>query len=61
MKEKIQILIDNGLTVVSIARATGIDNSQISKWLKGNKTISETNEQKLRDWLEDFKKLIADL
>lgn len=61
MKEKIQILIDNGLTVASIARATGIDNSQISKWLKGNKTISETNEQKLRDWLEDFKKLIVDL
>ena len=60
MRELIQKLVDNGLTVVSISRATGIENSCLSKWLKGGRTISAEKEEILRNWLKEYKAFVEE-
>lgn len=56
MKERILRLVDLGVTRSTICRATGIDNSLLTKWLKGDRNLKEENEEKIAAWLEEFKK-----
>lgn len=61
MRELIQKLVDNGLTISSIARATGMRVDYISRWLKGDRNISAEKEEILRQWVESYKKAISEL
>ena len=61
MKERILRLVDLGVTRSTICRATGIDNSLLTKWLKGDRNLKEENEEKIAAWLEEFKKQVADI
>lgn len=61
MKERIQKLVDLGVTQTTIANGAGISKNMICRWLNGTRGLKEENEEKLRVWLEDFKKLVANI
>ena len=59
LREKIKN--EMGLTVTSIAKGAGVDNSLISKWIKGEKDVSQNTENKLTIWFENFKQEIKEV
>ena len=61
LREKIKKLNEMGLTVTSIAKGAGVDNSLISKWIKGEKDVSQNTENKLTIWFENFKQEIKEV
>lgn len=58
MKEKIQILIDNGMSISAIARNAGVGPTHLNKYMKGTANFSEKKMEQLRLWLEEYKNLI---
>lgn len=61
MKEKLKKLTDLGITATAIAKGIGCGRSTISNWINGNRNINQENEQKLQEWIDKFKKEIADI
>lgn len=55
LREKVQKLVDLGVTRMSISKYTGISDNMIGKWLRGQRNLSETNEIKVQEWLDYFK------
>ena len=61
MREKVQKLLEAGITASAIARGTGIDNSTISKCAKGERNFNRKHEEKFNAWLLNFKETIASI
>lgn len=61
MRERIQKLVDLGVTRTALCKGTGLENSMITRWLKGERDLKEENEKKVAAWLEEFKKQVADI
>lgn len=54
MKEQIQKLVDLGVAVNSICRQTGIPRSTFDYWFRCGQALNESNEKKVREWLDNF-------
>lgn len=61
LREKCQRAIDTGISIRSLARKIDYDNSTLSKWLRGNRNISEEIQNKLILALQDLKKQWEDI
>lgn len=61
LKERIQKLVDMGVTQTAICKGTGISNTGIGKWLKGERNLKDENVGKVAAWLEEFKKQVAEI
>ena len=61
LKYQIQTLLDLGLTLTAIARAASINTATIRSWVNGLRTINDTNEQKLKEYVANFKEQISNL
>ena len=61
VRERIQRLVDLGVTRTAICKGTGLDNSMITRWLKGERDLKEANERKIAAWLEEFKKQVSEI
>lgn len=55
LREKCQRAIDTGISIRSLARKINYDNSTLSKWLRGEKNISDEVKNKLILALQDLK------
>lgn len=61
MRERIKRLISLGVSQTAICNSTGISNTMISRWLKGDRELREENEKRVAAWLEEFKKQVAEI
>lgn len=61
MKEKLKKLTELGISAAAIGRGIGCGRATVTNWINGGKNISEENEWKLKAWLEDFKRKIAEI
>lgn len=59
MKEKLQKLIDLGVSATTIANGIGCGKSTVSNWMAGRKNMSAENEKRFEAWLEEFKNQVA--
>lgn len=50
-----------GVTQTAICKGTGISNTGIGKWLKGERNLKDENVGKVAAWLEEFKKQVAEI
>lgn len=50
-----------GVTQTAICKGTGISNTGIGKWLKGERNLKAENVGKVTAWLEEFKKQVAEI
>lgn len=55
LREKCQKAIDTGISIRSLARKIDYDNSTLSKWLRGERNISDEVKDKLTLVLQDLK------
>lgn len=56
LREECQKAIDAGISIRFLARKIDYDNSTLSKWLRGEKNISDRIQDKLVLALQDLKK-----
>lgn len=61
LREECQKAIDSGVSMRFLARKIGHDHSTLSKWLRGNRNISEEIQNKLILALQDLKKQWKDI
>lgn len=54
LQKKLQTLVEMGFKCSTISREAGVDNSDVARWLKGERTLSEKRQAKLQVWLDDF-------
>ena len=50
-----------GVTQTAICKGTGISDTGIGKWLKGERNLKDENVGKVTAWLEEFKKQVAEI
>lgn len=55
LKEECQKAIDAGISIRFLARKIDYDNSTLSKWLRGEKNISDRVQDRLILTLQDLK------
>lgn len=55
LREECQKAIDAGIPIRFLARKIDYDNSTLSKWLRGEKNISDRIQNKLTLALQDLK------
>ena len=55
LREECQKAIDAGISIRFLARKIDYDNSTLSKWLRGEKNISDRIQNKLILALQDLK------
>lgn len=56
---KLNALIEQGLTITSIAEGCGVPRQTLSGWVNGKKTPTAANEERFNTWLLKFKETIA--
>lgn len=61
LREECQKAIDSGMSMRFLARKIGHDHSTLSKWLHGERNISDKIQNKLILALQDLKKQWNDI
>ncbi len=61
LREECQKVIDAGIPIRFLARKIDYDNSTLSKWLRGERNISDKVQNKLILALQDLKKQWDDI
>ena len=54
LKEKIQYLVDRGVTITEFSRRVNCSKSTIGRWLRGETNLSKRLEKDLTKVLEDY-------
>ena len=61
LKQKIQTLVDHGMKVGTIVKEAKVPRSTFDYWFKEGRPLNEAHQERLRTWLEEYKKFIAEL
>ena len=54
LKEKIQYLVDRGVTITEFARRVDCNKTTLGRWLRGETNLSKRLEKDLTEVLNDY-------
>lgn len=54
LKEKIQYLVDRGVTITEFARRVDCNKTTLGRWLRGETNLSKRLEKDLAEVLNDY-------
>lgn len=54
LKEKIQYLVDRGVTITEFSRRVNCSKSTLGRWLRGETNLSKRLEKDLTQVLDDY-------